>query len=453
MSIPLASKVVPAGNSFGVADVININGATMPMADNAARDAIPAGKRLEGMRVRVLSTGLEYLLASDLTTWNLATKPVAVTAFTANANNLALAAGELFHLSSDAARDLTGIVAGVGGQQIVLVNTGSFAITLKHQSASSTAANRFLNSTGADIVLSPNETVAGYYDATTGRYRLFGAAASSLPTPGSDGNVLTVVSGAWASAAAPSGSGDALSALSLPEIVITNASTSLTPGRWHVLKATTGPQVNALPSVTGSKRKWLGIRIDPDSTQLVTIEKEDGNIGPGTAGTRIMHAGESAFLVCNEAETEWTKTHGETVPFYAVMIASAPQSIPNGTLPPTKFTNFDGAFDNCNNLMVDTTGQLVNILRSGIYEITYKSLFLNLAGAGRLQLTVGKNGTTDNVDTFETYGAQAAYPRPAGYAPIVGLTAGDTIIMGSYQLTLSAEDAYPTLTIVEKKGW
>lgn len=75
--------------------------------------------------------------------------------------------------SSGAAIDVTGMVRGqVDGQTHLIVNVGSNNITLKHD-VTSTAANRFLNSTGADIVLSPNQAADVIYDTTTQRWRAF----------------------------------------------------------------------------------------------------------------------------------------------------------------------------------------------------------------------------------------------------------------------------------------
>lgn len=76
--------------------------------------------------------------------------------------------------SSSTAVDITGMTRfQQDGQVHVIVNVGSNNITLKHEDAASTAANRFLNSTGADIVLSANQAADVIYDATTQRWRAF----------------------------------------------------------------------------------------------------------------------------------------------------------------------------------------------------------------------------------------------------------------------------------------
>jgi hypothetical protein len=54
----------------------------------------------------------------------------------------------------------------------VLTNVGSFAITLKHQSASSTAANRILVPWGGDAIITADSAAVLTYDATTARWRV-----------------------------------------------------------------------------------------------------------------------------------------------------------------------------------------------------------------------------------------------------------------------------------------
>jgi hypothetical protein len=64
------------------------------------------------------------------------------------------------------------LAAASDGTVRVLVNVGSFTITLAHQSASSTAANRFLVSFGADYLLAANAAAVAIYDDTTDRWRI-----------------------------------------------------------------------------------------------------------------------------------------------------------------------------------------------------------------------------------------------------------------------------------------
>jgi hypothetical protein len=92
---------------------------------------------------------------------------------TSNQDNYAPGVARTYRLSTDAARNVTGLSCSqVDGQECRIVNVGSFNLVLKHQTTS-TAANQFLNSTGADITLAPNEGADLVYDGTTQRWRVW----------------------------------------------------------------------------------------------------------------------------------------------------------------------------------------------------------------------------------------------------------------------------------------
>lgn len=75
-------------------------------------------------------------------------------------------------ITSDAARDLTGILtSAIDGLMLRLTNVGSFNITLKHESASSTASYRFLNNGSLDVTLAPTDSVLYIYDTSNSRWR------------------------------------------------------------------------------------------------------------------------------------------------------------------------------------------------------------------------------------------------------------------------------------------
>jgi hypothetical protein len=76
--------------------------------------------------------------------------------------------------STDASRNVTGLTftaAQVDGQTHLIWNVGSNDIVLANESASSTAANRFLTSTGADLTVGANKVVLVQYDGTASRWR------------------------------------------------------------------------------------------------------------------------------------------------------------------------------------------------------------------------------------------------------------------------------------------
>lgn len=90
-------------------------------------------------------------------------------------------------INSDAARDITGLGGGVTGCIMRLINNGSFTITLKEQSASSTAGNRF--NSGGDIALAANASVTLLYDGTASRWRMTSPASAG----GGGGTVTSAV--------------------------------------------------------------------------------------------------------------------------------------------------------------------------------------------------------------------------------------------------------------------
>ena len=105
--------------------------------------------------------------------------PDSPTQITADQNNYQAGSGRayFYRLSSDAARNITGLNPAGGtnqnGEVHILINVGSNNIVLVNESASSTAGNRFTNSTGADITLAANEAALVMYDGTSSRWRAF----------------------------------------------------------------------------------------------------------------------------------------------------------------------------------------------------------------------------------------------------------------------------------------
>jgi hypothetical protein len=86
-----------------------------------------------------------------------------------NPSSVVCASSTTLLINSDAARDVTGIAGGTAGCDLFLFNNGSFTITLKDGSASSTAANRF--DFGADFALASKSAAHLKYDGTASRWR------------------------------------------------------------------------------------------------------------------------------------------------------------------------------------------------------------------------------------------------------------------------------------------
>lgn len=94
-----------------------------------------------------------------------------------------LAGASVLRLSSDASRAITGLAGGADGRIVFVHNSGTQAIVLKDESASSTAANRF--GLTADVTLGPDAVALLQYDGTASRWRAIaggggGSAAGAL---------------------------------------------------------------------------------------------------------------------------------------------------------------------------------------------------------------------------------------------------------------------------------
>lgn len=106
-------------------------------------------------------------------TFNGKTSPSQITSNQNDYNPTELHHNLHIRLNSDASRDITGIVAGINGEMLVLHNIGSFNIVLKDESGSSSAANRL--ALNADITLLPDQSIWLWYDSTSTRWRAINA--------------------------------------------------------------------------------------------------------------------------------------------------------------------------------------------------------------------------------------------------------------------------------------
>jgi hypothetical protein len=89
-----------------------------------------------------------------------------------NKNDYEPTAQLLQRWSSDASRNVTGMVAGVDAELRIVANVGSFDIVLKNADSASAAANRFAMTSGADVTLTAGQMAMAVYDSTTARWRL-----------------------------------------------------------------------------------------------------------------------------------------------------------------------------------------------------------------------------------------------------------------------------------------
>lgn len=162
-----ASAVVPATNAAGtLTEKITLAGILALQHNHSGSDITSgtvAAARL-GTHASTHQTGGSDAVA------NVVNSP---SQLTADQNDYTLPAADIVRLDASAARNVTGFAAGSSGQAVLLINVGSHAITIKHQSASSTEANRVVVPWAGDAVLAASGGSAVLvYDSTTSRWRV-----------------------------------------------------------------------------------------------------------------------------------------------------------------------------------------------------------------------------------------------------------------------------------------
>jgi hypothetical protein len=92
----------------------------------------------------------------------------------ADVNNYSPSNASLWRLSSDAARDITGILSSykIVGRTLTIINVGSNNIILKNESGLSSTFNRIITGTGSDITLLPNNSINLIKDFISSRWRI-----------------------------------------------------------------------------------------------------------------------------------------------------------------------------------------------------------------------------------------------------------------------------------------
>lgn len=160
-----------AGNSQAVVQTTGfVLDSGVPIFWSGGNTAQPAATGIKQAVAKVIS--VEGSSSTGGTIRFIATSPSQITG---NQNNYAPGGTSYFQRwNTDASRNITGLsLSQVDGQGHLITNVGSADIVLVNQSVSSTDVNRFLNSTGADITLTANQSADIIYDNTTQRWRVF----------------------------------------------------------------------------------------------------------------------------------------------------------------------------------------------------------------------------------------------------------------------------------------
>jgi hypothetical protein len=118
-----------------------------------------AWKQAMATAINAMTIDRLSLVASTPATW------------VASQNNFAVGNVALANVSASTPVNLTGMVPVVANQILVLNNVGSSTITLVHESASSTATNRFFFTNVTNYALATNGVLALIYTTANGRWR------------------------------------------------------------------------------------------------------------------------------------------------------------------------------------------------------------------------------------------------------------------------------------------
>ncbi len=109
------------------------------------------------------AAAVQNLFAADIS-------PTQITADQNDYNPTSLSTATVLRLSTDALRVLTGLQGGGDGRALIVHNVGTNDLGLANESASSSAANRFV--APHDVRIPPNGSALIWYDATSSRWRV-----------------------------------------------------------------------------------------------------------------------------------------------------------------------------------------------------------------------------------------------------------------------------------------
>src|SRR3990167_2201562 len=131
-------------------------GTTSPTIDHQHSESGDGGSTLKGLDLLSVEMNVSSVLTGSVNNYNAGVATI------------------VHQFESDGAYDITGIVkyddTVIGSSQVLIVhNVSAFTLTLKNESASSTAANRF--AFGSDLALPPDRMAFLWYDTASGAPR------------------------------------------------------------------------------------------------------------------------------------------------------------------------------------------------------------------------------------------------------------------------------------------
>ena len=167
-----------SGGLFTV--IVADNGITnAKLRDSIARSVIGRAANSAGDPADIQATGvgqvLQQIAGNTLAFASVPSNDSVVTpaTLTANVNDYAALTATVARVSSNASRNITGILAELAGSRKLVINVGANDVVLTHQDAASAAANRLLCPGAASVTLNPDEAALCIYDGISAVWRVF----------------------------------------------------------------------------------------------------------------------------------------------------------------------------------------------------------------------------------------------------------------------------------------
>jgi hypothetical protein len=120
---------------------------------------------------------LSHMLVTNARQNMLVTSPGSVPLANGNNDNVVIGSRSFVRITGPSAGfTIRGIMAGLDGQRVVVYNPTVQNMTVNHEDAGSTAANRIRTNTGAAVATTGEGTMEFIYDLAQARWVLMGAA-------------------------------------------------------------------------------------------------------------------------------------------------------------------------------------------------------------------------------------------------------------------------------------
>ena len=261
--------------------------------------------------------------------------PTQITANKNDYNPTGFSTAAVVRITSDAAYNITGLLAGIAGDEVMLFNIGTFNLTLVTASGSSDATNRFLLAN--DIVVLPNQGASLFYDGTSSRWKSQTATAaangagtagqaaywSASSTLAGDTNFL------WTAASRlltirNDADGSAPTALLLQNLDPTAAGATEGVKLRFDLATTAAVTIEAARIEVQKKQDWTGTASTQDGSMFIEVA-HNGTVSPVlTIGDELMYWQSASAL----AATDPTQSSGFAVYTTTAAAAGTQQNSP-----------------------------------------------------------------------------------------------------------------------------